>query len=65
MKKRFKLLNRKGKILILKWEVAGRLFGPGWDCVAVFDNVDTNQERVKTIVGLMNECDKHTKQNKK
>lgn len=63
MKKRFKLLNQKGKILILKWEVEGRLFGPDWDCIAAFENVDGNLDRVKTIIRLMNECDKHTEQN--
>lgn len=63
MKKRFKLLNRKGKILILRWDVDGRLFGPDWECIASFENVESNQERVKTIIRLMNECDKHTEQN--
>lgn len=63
MKKRFKLLNQKGKILILRWDVDGRLFGPDWECIASFENVESNQERVKTIIRLMNECDKHTEQN--
>ena len=63
MKKRFKLLNRKGKILILRWDVDGRLFGPDWECIASFENVESNQERVKTIIRLMNECDKNTEQN--
>lgn len=63
MKKRFKLLNQKGKILILRWDVDGKLFGPDWECVASFENVEANQERVKTIIRLMNECDKHTEQN--
>lgn len=62
MKKRFKLLIRNGKILMLKWEADGKLFGSDWDCIAAFDNVDTNLERVKTIIRLMNECDKHSEQ---
>ncbi len=60
MKKRYKHLERNGKIYILHWESEGRLFGPAWDCVATFDNKDTNLERCKSIIRLMNECDKHT-----
>lgn len=60
MKKRFKLLNQNGKVLILKWVDDGKLFGSDWDCIAMFENVDANQERVKAIIRLMNECDKHT-----
>ncbi len=61
MKKRFKLLNdKRGRILLLKWETDGVLFGPDWGCIAAFDNTDNNLERCKTIIRLMNECDKHT-----
>lgn len=63
MKKRYKLLKQNSKILILHWETDGMLFGPDWVCIASFENVEANQERVKTIIRLMNECDKHTEQN--
>lgn len=63
MKKRFKLLHRNGKIHILKWETDGKLFGPEWECIATFDNVHSNQERVKAIIQLMNLCDKHSEIN--
>ena len=62
MKKRFKLLNQNGRILILRWDIDGKLFGPDWECVASFDNVDSNLERVKKIIGLMNECDNFKEQ---
>ncbi|TGG34961.1 hypothetical protein [Duncaniella freteri] len=60
MKKRFKLLNRSGKVHILHWAADGKLFGPDWEAVATFDDKDSNLERCKTIIWLMNECDKHT-----
>lgn len=60
MKKRFKLLNRSGKVYILHWSADGKLFGPDWGSVATFDDKDSNLERCKTIIRLMNECDKHT-----
>lgn len=60
MKKRFKLLNRYGKVHILRWSADGRLFGPDWESVVAFDDNDSNRERCKTIIRLMNECDKHT-----
>lgn len=60
MKKRFKLLNRVGKILILHWSSDGKLFGPDWEAIAAFDDKDSNIERCRTIIRLMNECDKHT-----
>lgn len=63
MKKRYKLLKQNSKILILHWETDGMLFGPDWVCVASFEKVEANQERVKTIIRLMNECDKHTEHN--
>lgn len=63
MKKRFKLLERQGKIHILRWEADCKLFGPEWDCIARFDNKELNKERCKQIIKLMNECDKHTDHN--
>jgi len=60
MKKRFNLLNRSGKVHILHWSADGRLFGPDWETVAAFDDEDLNMERCKTIIRLLNECDKHT-----
>ncbi len=60
MKKRFKLLNRVGKIYILHWTVDGKLFGADWEAVAVFEDNDSNRERCKAIIRLMNECDRHT-----
>lgn len=39
------------------------LFGPDWVCIASFENAEANHERVKTIIRLMNECDKHTEHN--
>lgn len=60
MKKRYKILNRSGTIHILHWVVDGKLFGPGWETVATFGDTASNIERCKTIIRLMNECDKHT-----
>lgn len=60
MKKRFKMLNRANKIYILRWTVDGKLFGPDWEEIATFDNQASNVERCKTIIRLLNECDKHT-----
>lgn len=60
MKKRYKMLCRSGKVLILHWETDGKLFGPDWEVIAKFDDNDQNQQRCKTIIRLMNECDKHT-----
>lgn len=62
MKKRYKLLKQNSRILILHWETDGMLFGPEWVCIASFENAGANQERIKTIIRLMNECDKHTEQ---
>lgn len=58
MKKRFKLLNRSGKVFIMRWTVDGKLFGPDWEAIATFNNSAPNLERCKTIIRLMNECDK-------
>ena len=63
MKKRYKLLKRDSRILILHWETDGMLFGHDWICIASFENVEANQERVKTIIRLMNECDNQVGQN--
>ena len=60
MKKQYKLLNKNGTIYLLRWAVKGGLFGPRWESLACFDNRNGNIERRKTIVRLMNECDKHT-----
>ena len=61
MKKRFKLLKRDSRILILRWETDGVLFGPDWQCIASFANAEPHQEeRVNTIVRLLNECDRHS-----
>lgn len=60
MRKKFKLLTDQNKIFILKWEVDGRLFGPDWNCIATFDNVDNNLERARSIIRLMNKCDNHS-----
>lgn len=61
MKKRYKLLVRSGKVHILHWVTDGALFGPDWESVATFDDVDSNLERCKRIIQIMNECDKYTK----
>lgn len=61
MKKRFKLRAQGGKILILRWQSEGVLFGPQWEGITAFDNNDNNLERCKAIIRLMNECDNHTK----
>ncbi len=58
--KNFKRTERNGKIHIVHRETDGVLFGPCWATIATFDNKDDNLERCKTIVRLMNECDKHT-----
>ncbi|WP_304647417.1 hypothetical protein [uncultured Duncaniella sp.] len=60
MKKRFKLIDRHGKVNILQWVTDGVLFGPNWESMASFDSNKSNLERCKTIIRLMNECDKHT-----
>lgn len=60
MKKRFKLRKKSGKIFILRWQSEGVLFGPQWEGIITFDNVDNNIDRCKAIVRLMNECDQHT-----
>lgn len=60
MKKRYKLLEKNGKVHILHWVTDGVLFGPDWESIATFDKQDSNLERCKTIIRLMNECDKHT-----
>ncbi len=60
MKKNYKRTENQGKIHILHWETDGVLFGPCWASIAVFENTHKNLERCKTIVRLMNECDKHT-----
>ena len=60
MKKQYKLLNKNGTIYLLRWAVNGVLFGPRWESIAGFGNPNGNIERCKTIVRLMNECDKHT-----
>lgn len=60
MKKNYKRLEKNGKVYILHWATEGMLFGPTWDCIASFDNKGSNLERCKTIVKLLNECDKHT-----
>lgn len=54
------MLNRNGKVYILHWEVEGKIFGPEWDSIAAFDDKDSNSARCKTIVQLMNECDRRT-----
>ena len=59
MKKRYKLLVKNGKVHILHWETDGVLFGPDWECIAVFDDIDSNIERCQRIIRIMNECDKH------
>lgn len=63
MKKRFKLLNRAGKVFIMRWTVDGKLFGPDWEAVATFDSNAPNLERCKKIIRLMNECDKQNPDN--
>lgn len=57
MKKRYKLLDKQGKLRILRWATDGKLFGPDWECMATFDKRNDNMERCKTIIKLMNECD--------
>ena len=59
MKKRYKWLEKNGKLYILHWSAEGRLFGADWDSVAGFEANPENRERCKTIIRLMNECDKH------
>lgn len=63
MKKRFDLLNRAGKVYIMRWTVDGKLFGPDWEAIATFDNTPSNLERCKSIIRLMNECDKQNPDN--
>lgn len=60
MKKRFKLRKQSGKIIILRWQCEGVLFGPQWESICAFDNINNNMDRCKTIIQLMNECDEHT-----
>lgn len=60
MKKRYKLLNSQGKIMILQWVTKGVLFGPCWESMMVFDENEENLKRCKQIVRLINECDMHT-----
>lgn len=57
MKKRFKLRKQSDKILILRWQDDGVLFGPQWECITSFDNIGDNIEMCKTIVQLLNKCD--------
>ena len=60
MKKRFKLLSRNGKLHILHWESHGVLFGPQWAGIASFDDRGNNLEMCKSIIRMLNECDKYT-----
>lgn len=60
MRKRYKLLVKNGKVHILHWESDGKLFGPEYDCIASFDHKTANVDRCKSIVRLMNECERHT-----
>lgn len=60
MKKRYKLLEKASHIYILHWETEGLLFGPEWKIAAKFARCDSNLERCKEVVRLMNECDRHT-----
>lgn len=60
MKKRFKLLNRDCKIHILHWKSDGVLFGPQWESIISFDDRDNNLDRCKSIIRMLNECDRHT-----
>ena len=59
MKKRYKRLEKGGRIFILHWTTDGMLFGPDWERVASFERNGPNLERCKTIIKLMNECDTH------
>lgn len=60
MKKRYKRLEKGGRIFILHWTTEGMLFGPDWERVASFDKNESNLERCKTIIRLLNACDMHT-----
>lgn len=60
MKKRYKLLKSEKYVFILRWVADGKLFGPDWEESCKFDLNDENLKRCKTLVRLMNECDKHT-----
>lgn len=60
MKKRYKLLEKTAHIYILYWETEGVLFGPEWKIIAKFTKCDSNLERCKSVIRLMNECDRHT-----
>jgi hypothetical protein len=42
MKKRYKLLEKNGKVHILHWVTDGVLFGPDWESIATFDKQDSN-----------------------
>lgn len=60
MKKKYKMLVRNGRIHILHWSGAGKIFGPEWESIAMFDDKDCNLERCRKIIKNMNECDMHT-----
>lgn len=60
MKKRFKLLEKGGRIFLLHWTTDGVLFGPDWERIATFSSDIANMDRCKEIIRLMNECDRHT-----
>ncbi len=56
MRKNFKMIIRKGRVHILRYEVG--LFGPGWGCMVSFTEDCTDD--CKRIVALLNKCDNIT-----
>lgn len=58
MKKNFKWLVRKGKVLLLRRTVG--LFGEQWECFGAFDDKDGNAARGRQIIRQLNECAVHT-----
>lgn len=58
MKRAFRQKVIGDRVYILKNGVG--LFGPQLESIATFDNKDGNFERVKQIMKLLNECDRHT-----
>lgn len=58
MKKKYKLLAKYGKIMLLRRTIG--LFGEPWECFGVFDDKAGNATRAKQIIKQLNECVTHT-----
>lgn len=55
--KHFKLLQRNGRVYILKYSIG--LFGSQYEPIASFEGQPKNVDRCKQIVKLLNQCDKN------